>query len=172
MTPSASIATFPPWLSAGLVYGWILRFSWPTIWPISWIAPTVNTTSSRASAFSITTRWGKGQMPAEEFIRKLDAMTGSVLFLDTGEGHERWFKDSLKQWDAEFIARWLRENTTFGSVRMLAPIKTDRGDIRGNTGVISSPATAPDGLRVPQRSAAAFFGLSTARAPVAAAAAP
>jgi 2-polyprenyl-3-methyl-5-hydroxy-6-metoxy-1,4-benzoquinol methylase len=88
------------------------------------------------SCFSVLHHYalGKGQMPAEEFIRKLDAMTGSVLFLDTGEGHERWFKDSLKQRNAEFIARWLRENTTFSSVRMLGTDQDGQGRYQGQYG--------------------------------------
>ncbi|HET6158325.1 MAG TPA: methyltransferase domain-containing protein [Dongiaceae bacterium] len=73
------------------------------------------------SCFSVLHHYvlGKGQMPAEEFIRQLDAITGSVLFLDTGESHEGWFKDSLKDWNAQFIEDWLRENTTFRSVQIL-----------------------------------------------------
>ena len=48
-----------------------------------------------------------------DFIRKVDAVTGTVLFLDTGESHEDWFKESLAEWDAEFIKKWLKENTSF-----------------------------------------------------------
>ena len=88
------------------------------------------------SCFSVLHHYalGKGQMPATEFIRKLDAMTGQVLFLDTGESHERWFKDSLKEWNPEFIARWLRENTTFESVLMLGTDQDGRGRYQGQYG--------------------------------------
>ena len=39
------------------------------------------------SCFSVLHHYalGKGQMPAEEFIRKLDAMTGSVRMLGTDQ---------------------------------------------------------------------------------------
>jgi 2-polyprenyl-3-methyl-5-hydroxy-6-metoxy-1,4-benzoquinol methylase len=88
------------------------------------------------SCFSVLHHYalGKGQMPATEFIRKLDSMTGRVLFLDTGESHERWFKDSLKEWNPEFIARWLRENTTFESVLMLGTDQDGRGRYQGQYG--------------------------------------
>lgn len=88
------------------------------------------------SCFSVLHHYalGKGQMPAEAFIRKLDAMTGSVLFLDTGENHERWFMDSLKEWDAEFIVRWLRENTTFTSVQVLGTDQDGQGRYQGQYG--------------------------------------
>jgi SAM-dependent methyltransferase len=88
------------------------------------------------SCFSVLHHYalGKGQMPAEAFIRKLDSMTGSVLFLDTGENHERWFRDSLKDWDADFIARWLRENTTFTSVQMLGADQDGQGRYHGQYG--------------------------------------
>lgn len=88
------------------------------------------------SCFSVLHHYalGKGQMPAEAFIRKLDAMTGSVLFLDTGQNHERWFMDSLKEWDAEFIARWLRENTTFTSVQVLGTDQDGQGRYQGQYG--------------------------------------
>jgi 2-polyprenyl-3-methyl-5-hydroxy-6-metoxy-1,4-benzoquinol methylase len=88
------------------------------------------------SCFSVLHHYalGKGQMPAEAFIRKLDSVTGSVLFLDTGENHERWFRDSLKEWDADFIARWLQENTTFTSVQMLGADQDGQGRYQGQYG--------------------------------------
>lgn len=88
------------------------------------------------SCFSVLHHYalGKGQMSAEEFIRRLDSLTGSVLFLDTGENHERWFMDSLKEWDADFIARWLRENTTFTSVEMLGADQDGQGRYQGQYG--------------------------------------
>jgi SAM-dependent methyltransferase len=88
------------------------------------------------SCFSVLHHYalGKGQMPAEAFIRKLDSMTGSVLFLDTGESHERWFKDSLKDWNTEFIVRWLRQNTSFSSVQILGTDQDGQGRYRGQYG--------------------------------------
>ncbi len=88
------------------------------------------------SCFSVLHHYalGRGQMPAVEFIRQLDAITGSVLFLDTGENHERWFKDSLKDWDAQFIERWLRENTTFRAVQLLGADQDGQGKYQGQYG--------------------------------------
>ncbi len=73
------------------------------------------------SCFSILHHFVRGHMrcPATDFIRKVDAATGKVLFLDSGECHEDWFKESLVGWDAEFITKWLKENTSFSRVEIL-----------------------------------------------------
>jgi 2-polyprenyl-3-methyl-5-hydroxy-6-metoxy-1,4-benzoquinol methylase len=73
------------------------------------------------SCFSILHHFVRGHMrcSAADFIRKVDAVTGTVLFLDTGESHEDWFKESLAEWDAEFIKKWLKDNTSFSSVEIL-----------------------------------------------------
>ena len=88
------------------------------------------------SCFSVLHHYalGKGQVSAVEFIRQLDTITGSVLFLDTGENHERWFKDSLKDWDAQFIERWLGENTTFRTVQLLGADQDGHGKYQGQYG--------------------------------------
>jgi len=39
-----------------------------------------------------------------------------VLFFDTGEEHEAWMRGKLPGWTPEFVARWLRENTTFDEI--------------------------------------------------------
>lgn len=57
----------------------------------------------------------------EELVRLLDSVTGRVLFLDTGQGHERWFRKSLRGWDPERIRRFLSENTTFDRIVDLGP---------------------------------------------------
>jgi 2-polyprenyl-3-methyl-5-hydroxy-6-metoxy-1,4-benzoquinol methylase len=73
------------------------------------------------SCFSILHHFVRGHMrcSAAEFIRKVDAATGKVLFLDTGECHEDWFKEVLAGWDAEFIKKWLQEHTTFSRIEIL-----------------------------------------------------
>lgn len=59
---------------------------------------------------------GRCAVSAEQFARLLDRVTGRVLFLDTGQNHEAWFRGSLREWDAEYIECWLRRNTTFKSI--------------------------------------------------------
>jgi 2-polyprenyl-3-methyl-5-hydroxy-6-metoxy-1,4-benzoquinol methylase len=73
------------------------------------------------SCFSILHHFVRGHMrcSAAEFIRKVDAATGTVLFLDTGEGHEDWFKESLAGWGGEFVQKWLKENTSFSRIEIL-----------------------------------------------------
>ncbi len=64
---------------------------------------------------------GRGSCGAEELVRRLDSVTGRVLFLDTGQEHEDWFSTSLRGWDAERVASFLREHTTFDRVIDLGP---------------------------------------------------
>jgi hypothetical protein len=75
------------------------------------------------SCFSILHHLVLGVMrgSAEEFIAKVDAVTGTALFLDTGESHEDWFEDrqELAAWDARFIRHWLKEHTSFATVEVL-----------------------------------------------------
>lgn len=64
---------------------------------------------------------GRASVSAEELLRRLDKVTGQVLFLDTGEGHEQWFATSLRDWDTEHIRRFVLDNTTFEQVIDLGP---------------------------------------------------
>jgi SAM-dependent methyltransferase len=64
---------------------------------------------------------GNGRVSAEELIRLLDRATGRVLFLDTGQSHEAWFVESLKEWTAPFIQEWLLRYTSFTHVEQLGP---------------------------------------------------
>jgi hypothetical protein len=66
---------------------------------------------------------GNGTCTAEELAVSLDRATRSVLFLDTGQAHEEWFRDALPEWDAAFVQRWLTDHTTFREVLALG---TDR----------------------------------------------
>jgi SAM-dependent methyltransferase len=73
------------------------------------------------SCFSVLHHFVRRQnrISAAELIRKVDDVTGSVLFFDTGEGHEEWFKASLPGWDGPFIQKWLRENSSFTRIEIL-----------------------------------------------------
>lgn len=70
------------------------------------------------SCFSVLHHFvlGRGPVSAEEFIRLLDRITDRVLFLDTGEAHERWFSESLSEWTPDFIETWLKKHTRFRAV--------------------------------------------------------
>jgi hypothetical protein len=75
------------------------------------------------SCFSLVHHFvlGRGSVSADVFLQLLARRTGKVLFFDMGQSHEEWFKDSLRGWDASFIARWLAEQTGF----RITPLGTD-----------------------------------------------
>jgi hypothetical protein len=64
-----------------------------------------------------------GDGAAVRLIQDLDAVTGRVLFLDTGEEHETWLRNVLPGWSPEFVAQWILQHTTFSEV---IPLGTDR----------------------------------------------
>lgn len=64
---------------------------------------------------------GRGPSSPEHLAQLLDKVTGRVLFFDTGQGHEAWFKADLPGWDADFIEDWLRRNTSFDEIVRLGP---------------------------------------------------
>lgn len=64
---------------------------------------------------------GRGSCPPTDLLRLLDRATGRVLFLDTGQEHEEWFRRSLRGWDAAYVAEYLAEHTTFDRVVDLGP---------------------------------------------------
>ncbi|KRB80005.1 hypothetical protein ASE01_00390 [Nocardioides sp. Root190] len=84
------------------------------------------TTSRRwdvVSCFSLLHHFvlGRGGCSAVELARRLDASTRRVLFLDTGQEHERWFRTSLGGWDTGHVEAFLRQHTTFDEVIDLGP---------------------------------------------------
>lgn len=88
------------------------------------------------SSFSLLHHFvlGRGEVSPQSFVRLLDAVTGSVLFLDTGQEHERWFRRSLAGWDAAFVGRFLQQHTTFDEVIDLGPDHDDQPPYSGNHG--------------------------------------
>jgi hypothetical protein len=64
---------------------------------------------------------GRASVDAAELVRLLDRVTARVLFLDTGEGHEAWFRESLAGWDANKVESFLREHGTFDEIVNLGP---------------------------------------------------
>ena len=69
---------------------------------------------------------------AEDLLRQVDAITGSVLFFDIGQNHEEWFKDRLPEWDDTHIVNWIKQNTTFTEVIKLGVDSDDVGPYRTN----------------------------------------
>lgn len=49
-------------------------------------------------------------------LKHVDALTGTVLFMDTGQAHERGYRDSLSEWDNDFIIKLIEKHTSFDRV--------------------------------------------------------
>ncbi len=64
---------------------------------------------------------GEESLSAETFIRLIDRIAGKVLFFDTGQCTESWFRQTLPLWNPEFVQAWLKKNTTFNEVIPLGP---------------------------------------------------
>lgn len=77
---------------------------------------------------------GRSAHSAEKLIRTLDEATGDVLFLDTGESHESWFRFVLPEWDSAYARRWILDHTTFTEVQALGRDHDDVGKFRGKFG--------------------------------------
>jgi hypothetical protein len=68
----------------------------------------------------------------EELLREVDAITGSVLFFDTGQSHEEWWRNSLPEWNDEFIIQFIKNNTSFRYVTPLGRDSDNVGPYRNN----------------------------------------
>lgn len=75
---------------------------------------------------------GKEKGKVKEILRKLDRITKKVLFLDTGQNHEKWNKHRLSDWNDDYIIRLIKENTSFRQVIPLGRDKDNRGKYREN----------------------------------------
>jgi protoporphyrinogen oxidase len=80
------------------------------------------------SCFSLLHHFVLGRTPhsAETLMSRLDGATRDVLFLDTGEGHESWFKLVLPEWTPSYARRWILDNSSFTNVHALG---TDRDNV-------------------------------------------
>jgi hypothetical protein len=89
---------------------------------VEWLAST-HQTWNVVSCFSLLHHFvlNKQSVGPEELIKLLDRVTGDVLFLDTGQESEHWFKKRLRGWSPTFIAEFLQEHTTFDQVLDLGP---------------------------------------------------
>jgi hypothetical protein len=77
---------------------------------------------------------GRGSCDADELVRLLDRATGRVLFIDTGQEHEKWFRSSLRGWNPDHIRQYLLDHTTFDEVLDLGPDRDAVGPYAGNYG--------------------------------------
>ncbi len=79
---------------------------------------SVSRTFDVVSCFSVLHHFarGRGAVTAEELIKLIDRVTSRVLFFETGQSHEDWFRDSLQEWNTEYILTWLRTNTSFTQI--------------------------------------------------------
>jgi hypothetical protein len=68
---------------------------------------------------------GRGSVDEVELFRLLDRATGRVLFIDTGQSHEAWFRKSLAGWDADYVGEFLERHGTFDQVIDLGPDQDD-----------------------------------------------
>lgn len=89
---------------------------------------------------------GRGPTGPQELVRLLGQVTGQVLFLDTGQEHEEWFRTSLRGWDTARIAAFLREHGGFDEIIDLGPDDDDQPPFAGNYGrhLFACLRTRPD----------------------------
>ena len=77
---------------------------------------------------------GRASTDAVGLMRLLDDVTGRVLFLDTGQAHESWFRTSLPEWDTDYVRSFLEEHGTFDRVVDLGPDRDAVGPYADNYG--------------------------------------
>ncbi len=88
------------------------------------------------SCFSVLHHFvmGRGTSGPEELIKRLDERTGKVLFLDTGQSHESWFRWTLPEWTPEYTADWIRKHSSFTRVEALGVDRDGVGAFAGKFG--------------------------------------
>jgi SAM-dependent methyltransferase len=67
-----------------------------------------------------------------EILGRLDKITGRVLFVDSGQVHERWFKKSLSTWNDDFLINLIKENSNFKTVVKLGHDQDNIGTYKDN----------------------------------------
>jgi hypothetical protein len=97
---------------------------------------TAGRTWDVVSCFSLLHHFvlGRGSVGPEELIKLLDDATGRVLFFDTGQDNEAWFQSSLRGWNPERVAGFLREHTSFDEIVDLGPDEDARAPYADNYG--------------------------------------
>jgi len=94
---------------------------------------------------SLLHHFALGRTPgsAADLLARIDRVTGSWLFLDTGQSHERWWHGALSEWNADAIARFIRTHTSFSRVVPLGTDGDHAGRYRGNYGRTLFACTRP-----------------------------
>jgi hypothetical protein len=82
--------------------------------------------------FGLKKDFGGGGVKLQELVRMLDRITKKYLFLDSGQNHEYWFKNTLSQWDDEFIIKLIMENSSFTGFEKLGIDNDNVGKYFGN----------------------------------------
>ena len=71
---------------------------------------------------------------ANEVAKLLDKVTRRVLFFETGQEHEKWYRGALDGWNADYIESWLKQNTSFARIERLGIDQDGVDDFEGNYG--------------------------------------
>jgi hypothetical protein len=88
------------------------------------------------SCFSVLHHFvvGRGTSSPAELMRLLSERTRKVLFLDTGQAHESWFRWTLPEWTPEYVAAWILEHSDFARVEALGVDQDGGAPFRGKFG--------------------------------------
>jgi hypothetical protein len=77
---------------------------------------------------------GRESCSAEQLMALLSRVTRRVLFVDTGEGHEKWLRRRIPGWTPEYVETWLARHGDFDRVVPLGTDHDDKGRFAGNYG--------------------------------------
>jgi hypothetical protein len=77
---------------------------------------------------------GKEVASLEFVLSRLDSITRDVLFIDSGEAHEEWYRDTLPEWTAEHLRAVILQHTSFTSVVILGTDRDSREPYHENYG--------------------------------------
>lgn len=88
------------------------------------------------SCFSVLHHFvlGRGSSDAGTLARLLSERTGKVLFLDTGQAHETWFRWVLPEWTPSHVVSWVLEHTSFTEAEALGTDRDGHGPFAGRFG--------------------------------------
>lgn len=100
------------------------------------ILPRLHRSWDVVSCFSLMHHFalGRSSVSAESLLDMLIHSTGQVLFLDTGQAHEEWFRSTLPAWTTEHIQNLLESTGAFSDVVDLGPDRDNVGAYRHNYG--------------------------------------
>jgi len=71
---------------------------------------------------------GKEDGEVARILKRLDQITSQIIFIDTGQEHEKWNQERLAGWNDEYIIGTIRQHTSFTKVIKL-------GEDNDNSGV-------------------------------------